>query len=378
MKLLFWVVRNKANSMGLAPIYCRITINSKRSEINTGILVKPTQFCNKRKMIKGSSDLTLNQNLKLEELKHKLHNLYLTETLRRQDEISALELKELIENKCTNITLVLQLLYEYNAHKKKSIFDDRYLSILVRALSKLNKKTLQISKCTNEFLDNLVVFLRNDKGYAASYIKKVIGYLKGALRYAFNQRYVDRVPGIDYTVNIQTEKQFIYLDEREVNKIENHHFINERLEHTADIFLMQCYTGLAYVDLKRLGTEHLSQDADGVTWIDINRQKVISAQCTIPVINRAWFLLKKYSFNLPVISLQKYNKNLKQLANEVGIHKNLTSHVGRKTYGTLLLNKDVPVETVSALLGHSNVRITQSTYAKVLHMKVARDIKAVF
>lgn len=87
--------------------------------------------------------------------------------------------------------------------------------------------------------------------------------------------------------------------------------------------------------------------------------------------------MKKYNFDLPVFSNQKYNAALKKIATEVGIRKNLTSHVGRKTYGTLLLNKDVPIETVSNLLFHSSIRTTQKHYAKVLHMKTARDIRLV-
>lgn len=97
----------------------------------------------------------------------------------------------------------------------------------------------------------------------------------------------------------------------------------------------------------------------------------------IPVIGKVWSILKKYNFVLPVYSNQKYNSALKKIAAEVGIRKKLTSHVGRKTYGTLLLNKDVPIETVSNLLGHSSIRTTQKHYAKVLHMKIARDVRLV-
>ncbi|MBN1184321.1 MAG: integrase catalytic domain-containing protein, partial [Bacteroidales bacterium] len=128
-------------------------------------------------------------------------------------------------------------------------------------------------------------------------------------------------------------------------------------------------------DLIRLNASNLIKDNDGLLWINITRQKVEGAECVIPVIGKVWKILAKYNFSLPSFSNQKYNAALKKIASEVGIRKKLTTHVGRKTYGTILLNKDVPIETVSNLLGHSNIRTTQKHYAKVLHMKIARDIR---
>jgi len=149
------------------------------------------------------------------------------------------------------------------------------------------------------------------------------------------------------------------------------------LQKYADLFLVQCYTGLGYEDLKKLNAPHLEKDESGQLWINLTRQKVETAECIIPVINKDWTILKHHNFALPVFSNQKYNATLKKIAMEVRNTKKLTSHVGRKTYGTLLLNKDVPIETVSNILGHVSIRTTQKHYAKVLHMKIARDVRLV-
>ncbi len=181
---------------------------------------------------------------------------------------------------------------------------------------------------------------------------------------------------IDYTVPFREKPEFIYLTEREVDKIRNHRFSEERLQRIADCFMVQCFTGLAYVDLKKLDAGNIVIESDGL-WLNINRQKVQTSEMVVPILKNVKDLLLKYNFKLPVISNQKYNAALKEIAKEVGINKKLTSHVGRKTFGTLLLNKDVPIETVSRILGHADVKTTQRHYAKVLHMKIAKDLRLI-
>ncbi len=196
----------------------------------------------------------------------------------------------------------------------------RYINIIELSLAELQKSSIQISKCDHYFLDQLAHYLVKIKKYAVSYVKKVFSFLKSSLMYAFNRRYVDRIYGHEYRVPFNTKSEFIYLDELEVNKIEKHIF-DGHLQRCADAFLIQCYIGLAYVDLKKLGAEHLTQDSEGVTWINITRTKVDTAECMIPVIARAWRILKKYNFELTIISIQKYNAALKEICKEVGIKK---------------------------------------------------------
>ncbi len=383
MKLLYWLVKNKANAKSEAPIYCRVTINGKRAEINTGINAKPNEWDNVRKKVKGNSELVVNRNRKLERLSHKLQNLFYTESLNSDRLLSAMDIKILHQNKRNNIYLLTELLQEYcdECYKMYSKLEklgqhQRYIVCIKSALKRLHKSNIHITECDTYFFDLLAHDLAKSKGYAVSYVKKIFSFLKAALMYAFNRRYVDRIYGLKYSVPYTTKSEIIYLDEMEVAKIEKHLF-DEYTQRSVDAFLIQCYTGLSYVDLKNLGPQHLQQDKGGVVWINITRQKVQGAECMIPVISRAWTILKKYDFTIPLITNQRYNVALKRMSKEIGIHKNVTSHVGRKTYGTLLLNKDVPIETVSSLLGHSNIRITQKHYAKVLHMKIARDIRAV-
>ena len=109
----------------------------------------------------------------------------------------------------------------------------------------------------------------------------------------------------------------------------------------------------------------------------MERTKVPGALCRIPLMQRAENVIVGYEYALPVISNGKYNAYLKEVAEVVGIEKNITTHVARRTCGVLLLNRDVPVETISHILGHSSVRTTQEYYAQVLTEKISRDMKGV-
>jgi len=383
MNLLFWIVKNKANKRNEAPIYCRITIDGHRAEFSTGIFIPPINFDIKRHLIKGQSEDIKVKNAILEDVKHKLNRIYYAEILNNNNP-SPHEIKDAYLNKRKQIVLLIDLLNEYSneyfkAKGNKRIFDlfTRYINVIKTTLNEIQKHNITINQCDNEFFSLLTRYLIDNFEYSVSYTKKLIQFIKSTLKYAFNRRYIDRMIGADYKVPYRSNNEIVYLDEWEVNKIVDHQFCNESLQRSADLFIIQCYTGLAYADLAKLNASHFKRDNEGLMWINITREKVDSAECLIPVISKAMRVLKKYSFKLPIITNQKYNEALKKIATEVGIHKRLTTHVGRKTYGTLLLNKDVPIETVSKLLGHASIRMTQKHYAKVLHQKIAKDIRLI-
>ncbi|MCF6241280.1 MAG: site-specific integrase [Bacteroidales bacterium] len=260
---------------------------------------------------------------------------------------------------------------EYASHKALSMLY-RYLEILKEFLKNKNIAD-NINNCDAYFFESLISYLRHSKNYRVKYIRKIVEFVRATVKYAYEKGYTDKPP-VSYKIPFKDETEITYLTEYEIEKLEKHRFVEPHLQRIADCFLVQCYTGLAYADLKKLSANNIKIEKDGF-WIDINRQKVKSAKTLVPVLKSAKKLLLKYNYRLPVISNQRYNSGLKQIAAELHINKRLTTHVGRKTFGTLLLNKDVPIETVSKLLGHSNITVTQQYYANVLHMKVAKDLR---
>ena len=174
-----------------------------------------------------------------------------------------------------------------------------------------------------------------------------------------------------------------FLTEEELQNLAAKEFSIDRLENVRDIFLFSCFTGLAYSDAKKLSSQHIVIGIDGDKWIKINRTKT-DTRSSIPLLPTAEAIIEKYSSNpkcqannklLPVLSNQKMNAYLKEIGDLCGITKNITFHLARHTFATTVtLSNDVPIESVSKMLGHKNLKITQH-YAKVLDRKLSNDMK---
>ena len=175
------------------------------------------------------------------------------------------------------------------------------------------------------------------------------------------------------------------LAQSELTRISEKEFSTERLDLVRDIFVFCCYTGLAYVDVYKLKRSEVVEGFDGGDWITIKRQKTDSAS-RIPLLPPAFEIIKKYENHpqviaqdrlLPVLSNQKMNAYLKEIADVCSIDKAITFHLARHTFATTVtLSNGVPVESVSKMLGHSNIRTTQ-IYAKVVDKKISEDMKKI-
>jgi site-specific recombinase XerD len=194
--------------------------------------------------------------------------------------------------------------------------------------------------------------------------------------------WLDKNPFANYKAKVK-EVERVYLTEDEIQTIIEKDFNTERLSLVRDIFLFSCFTGLAYIDVKNLTKSHISHGIDGEQWIFTHRQKTESAS-KIPILPVTQMIIDKYDNHpqssnedklLPILSNQKMNAYLKEIATICEINKELTFHIARHTFATTVtLTNGVPIESVSKMLGHKNLRTTQH-YAKVLDRKVSEDMK---
>lgn len=174
------------------------------------------------------------------------------------------------------------------------------------------------------------------------------------------------------------------LTAEELETMTGKNFATGRLAQVRDIFLFSCFTGLAYADLQKLKRSEISTGIDGGKWIFTKRQKTDTAS-RIPILPMAEEILVKYADHpqckakykvLPILSNQKMNEYLKEIADCCWITKRLTFHIARHTFATTItLSNGVPIETVSKMLGHRNLKTTQH-YAKILDRKVSQDMQA--
>ena len=171
-----------------------------------------------------------------------------------------------------------------------------------------------------------------------------------------------------------------YLSEEEVLSIATKDISIPRLDQVRDVFIFACYTGLAYADIAQLRADNIKKMFDGKLWIITHRQKT-KTNVNVPLLPKAEKILKKYEGKfldgvlLPVLSNQKTNAYLKEIADICGIEKNLTFHLARHTFATTMtLGKGVPIESVSKMLGHTNIQTTQ-IYARITNEKISHDME---
>ncbi|MCB0460890.1 MAG: integrase catalytic domain-containing protein, partial [Flavobacteriaceae bacterium] len=198
---------------------------------------------------------------------------------------------------------------------------------------------------------------------------------------ALANNWIDRDPFRSYKARIkEVKREFLTIEE--INEMMEKKFLVPRLEQVRDIFVFCCYTGLSYSDVKKLSKDNLVIGIDGETWVRVNRTKT-DTRSSIPLLPAATEIIKKYEGHediinsdilLPVLSNQKSNAYLKEIADVCGINKNLTTHLARHTFATTItLSNGVPIESVSKMLGHKSLRTTQH-YAKILDRKVSEDM----
>ena len=158
-----------------------------------------------------------------------------------------------------------------------------------------------------------------------------------------------------------------FLTDAERDRIEELAINDSMLATVRDVFVFQCYTGMAYSDAMAFSLDKCQQDGGRLTY-SAPRVKT-GVWFYIRVLPKALEIAHKYGGRLPRVADQTCNANLKTIANVTGITKKLTTHVGRHTFATWMLRNGVPIEHVSKMLGHRKITQTQR-YAKLMAMDV--------
>ncbi|MGH2648477.1 MAG: site-specific integrase, partial [Ginsengibacter sp.] len=213
-------------------------------------------------------------------------------------------------------------------------------------------------------------------------IMKHMERLRKMVTMSYKMEWIIKDPFSNYKLKFK-KKEMSFLNEEELYKIEHTAFSNKFLERVRDLFIFSCYTGLSYIDLANLTTKNITIGIDGEYWIKTSRQKT-EVQVNIPLLPKAFQLIQKYRQDprvlggeniLPLLSNQKINSNLKEIARLCGLDKSLTFHCARHTFATTItLTNGVPLETVSKMLGHTKLTTTQ-IYVHVIKHKISEDMK---
>ena len=380
MKVNFVVRRTKKKVDGCVPIEMTICVKGKRRYVSTGREVKPSDFNSKTQTVKG--DKELNEFLKA--LKARLYAIETT-LMGKDVNVSIDTVLDVFRNGEQERTMTfLQLFDIHNGIVGKRVkqklitpttlskyeVTKDYVARYIKA--ELKKDDILIKDITPSFIDNLFVFLLGfmSNNTAIQKMKQV----KRVIRFAVDEGYIKVSP---YKITLKKEKKEVQpLTIKEVNAIRKKKIDIERLAKIRDLFIFECYTGLAFTDLMSLNDNDFHVDESGHKWIIKKRHKT-NVVATIPLLPIALEILGKYNNKLPHMSNVKYNAYLKEIGDICGIKKSLHSHLARHTWATILLNAGMDMVSVSKCLGHSNSKITESTYAKILPDKLLEKVKKV-
>ncbi len=388
-----FIIRMNKEKNGTAPIYVRITVNGARVEMSLKKKIKVSDWHPSRGMAKNS-----NANLKifngfLEQVRGILAGHY-------QEMVMAKKLitPEVIKNMYLGIREqenTLESLMEYhNVHMKEVLafgtMKNYYTTVKYLKeflLKQFKKSDIYLSELDYQFITQFEYFLRtyepvdHHKGMSNNGVMKHLERLLKMVRLGVKLGWLDKDPFDLFKLKMQKVERG-FLTSEELLKIEKKEFSVDRIQYVKDLFVFACYTGMAYIDVMQLTPNNIVKGNDGNQWIDTEREKTL-IPVKVPILPKAAAIIKKYKDDpraisqgtlFPVISNQKLNSYLKEVADLCGIKKHLTFHLARHTFATsVTLSNGVPIETVSKMLGHTTIRTTQ-IYAKVIEQKVSQDM----
>ncbi len=389
--LHFYAKSTKANSKGLLPIYVRVTIEGKRFEYSTKKFVTPTKWSPELSKMKGNSEEARSINSLLDFTRNRVNEIHF-ELLKDSKRINVEEFKNKLLGVKERERMLIPIFVEHN-RKMKELIDleyaagtyERYVTSLRHTknflLWKYNVSDISIDRIDHAFITEYEFYLRSERKCANNTTVKYIKNFHKIVNQCLANGWLDKDPFINYKSKVK-EVVREYLNENEIETIINKDLYVERLEVVRDIYIFSCFTGLAYIDVKQLSADNISIGIDGEKWIFKDRQKT-DVESRIPLLPIALEILKKYENHplcvnqnklLPILTNQRMNSYLKEIATLCKINKDLTFHTARHTFATTVtLTNAVPIESVSKMLGHSSIKTTQH-YAKILDKKVSDDM----
>lgn len=393
--ILFWINASRAKN-NEAEIYARVTVNQKRVNISLKRKVNVDLWNKSKKRVNGTNATARQINSYLDETYTQLFQIYQDLKFKRELITSQL-IKAQYTGENNQDGKTLNNIIEYHNQKIKNTLapgsirnfgiTENYVKKFL--IEKRNTSDIYLKQLNYELLTDFQIYLSNvwpaghPKALSNNTVMKHIQRLRKIVTLAYHMEWINRDPFVRWKMTYEkTNREF--LSEVELRDLENKVFISNRLDRVRDLFVFSCYTGISYVDIMNLTPNHLVLGMDGGNWIMTKRQKTNST-VKVPLLAQALDIVNKYKDHpstavngslLPVLSNEKLNVFLKEVANFVGIQKNLTFHMARHTFATTVtLSNGVPIETVSKLLGHSKIATTQ-IYARVLENKVSNDMNA--
>lgn len=362
---------SKVAKNGKAPVEMSIVINGKRTYLALPMKEDPKQF---QKLVASKKMNPLKEYL--EQMNQKVL-IAQTELIKQDSPVTALAIKEYIQNGCSNSYTVGDLFNSYLKILKKRVGINltagvyRKYEIVRDLFYKAINPDKQVTEITNEVVSGFYADL--NRKYESTTSASMMVKLKTVITFGLDNNRIKINPFNGIKITKKT-KEVEFLTESEVKAIKEKNLVG-RLSKVRDLFIFQCFTGLAYTDMAHLTREDFQVNELGQIYIKKSRLKTGVGFTTV-LFPEAAEIIKRYDYELPVLSNQKYNSYLKEIADLCGITKPMHTHIGRHSFATMALNRGLSLETVAKMLGHSNIKQTQH-YSKLVDKTVFEAIAKV-
>lgn len=392
MKVLFWAKKYCPSKTNEVPLMVRITINKDRQNWSSGITVEANKWNAKLQKVKGRGELSKAYNQSLEKIKADLIQCY-NELSEVFTSVTAKDVKTNYKKEEAAPSGLLEIFEVYNARIKQLIgkeyseetwlLYERTKRIVFEFIKhKWNHHDIRLDRLKRGFVEEFIFYLKTEKAYQSSTSGKMVQRLNTVINYAVIAEYIDRNPLLGVRVK-KEKKPIVYLSPAELDRLEKQKFSIKRLEYARDLFLFCCWTSLPYSSLRELSYEHIKHKKGGELWVEIHRIKTkkLIRMILLPKAKELFDKYKCHTLDLKrkvfkTVSVQKYNKMLKQIADVCEIDKNISSHVSRCVFASsIMLSNDVPVSTISQLLTHSDMKVTTNHYLDISHAQIERDME---
>ena len=384
-KILFYANKGKEKD-GIVPIMGRITINGTQSQFCCKKTIPLDMWDVKGNCAKGRSKESLQINRDLDNIKAQIikHYQHLSD---REAFVTAEMVRNSFQGFGSEYETLLNAFDKDIASLKKSVGKDRVAStqsamqlsrkdVASFIESHYRRKDISILELTPDFIKDFAAYLSTDRGLANGTIWQRCMWLKGVVLRAHYNGKIPRNPFAQFHISPNC-KEREFLTEDELKTVITHEFENANLAFVRDIFVFVCFTALSFIDVKELTTENIV-DINGDKWIISKRHKtgipfqVKLMEVPLQIIER-YKHLQEEKLVFGKINYWSMCKKLKKVIEACGIEKPISFHCGRHSWATLALSKGVPIESVSRVLGHTNI-VTTQIYAKITSQKLNNDL----
>lgn len=391
--ILFWINSSRATK-GKAELFARVTVNGKRANIGLKRKVPVDQWDVNAKKVIGSSLENKKINNHIGQVQSRIYDIY--QELKYKNELITAPLIKSIYNGDDSKSKSLQEILDYHNKKIENTLasgtirnfgiTEKYINSFLT--KKRRTSDIYLKQLDYKFISDFETYLcgyypkGHPKDMSHNTVMKHLQRLRKIVTLAYHLEWIEKDPFIRWKPTWE-KRQREFLSENELSNLETYNLPVDRLDRVRDLFVFSCYTGLSYSDIILLSHDHIKKGVDGNNWIVTKRQKT-KTPVKVPILYKTQELIDKYTSHpvtqvsgtlLPVITNEKINLYLKEIAVNCGIKKNLTFHMARHTFATTVtLSNGVPIETVSKLLGHTKIATTQ-IYARVLDSKISEDME---